>query len=188
MEKTGIRSAIRQARRVERHRLGDRGWRNRGDHLALTVTDHRQVRQVCQLGGVITSYASFGNEPPTDALNSTLLNRGARVLLPVTARDGDVFPKLAWVDASDPDGPVVGVGPVGLAALGCQVMLIPALAVTPDGQRLGQGGGYYDQLLVDVARFEDGGPLRIAIVGAAEVLETVPSDPHDQPMDLFVTG
>ncbi|MEI8084349.1 MAG: 5-formyltetrahydrofolate cyclo-ligase, partial [Actinomycetes bacterium] len=161
-------------------------------HGVLAVPE---VRSACRHGAAIASYVSFGGEPPTGRLNDALAAAGARVLLPVITRDGQMFDDMAWADLSEgiddnsrspipsPAGPLVGRGSAGLLDLGCAVVIIPALAVGLDGSRLGQGGGYYDRLLSVLPR---PGPLRLALVGPGEVFDTVPHDPHDQPIDHYL--
>ncbi|MGB2970417.1 MAG: 5-formyltetrahydrofolate cyclo-ligase, partial [Candidatus Nanopelagicales bacterium] len=74
----------------------------------------------------------------------------------------------------------------GLTALGCEVVIVPALAVSGYGQRLGQGGGYYDRMF---AGFVDShGPLRLALVGPGEVRTDLVTEAHDQLVDEYVIG
>jgi len=81
----------------------------------------------------------------------------------------------------------LGAGAAGLAASGCAVVLVPALAIDRAGFRLGQGGGYYDRLLADVPRHADGGPLLVAVVHDDELLDALPHEPHDRPVDAVLT-
>lgn len=63
------------------------------------------------------------------------------------------------------------------------LFLCPGLAFTPDGKRLGQGGGYYDRILSKkqpTARI-------IGICLARQVLEDLPSEDHDIQMDYLLT-
>ncbi len=59
--------------------------------------------------------------------------------------------------------------------------LVPGVAFDPRGNRLGHGAGYYDRLLA-------GAPGRkIGVAWAFQVVDHVPSAPHDIPMDALVT-
>ena len=64
----------------------------------------------------------------------------------------------------------------------------PGRAFDGEGNRLGRGGGFYDRFLADLSA---AGALRtVRIVGVAyeiQFLETLPSTPHDHPIDLLVT-
>ena len=58
-----------------------------------------------------------------------------------------------------------------------EVWLVPGLAFTRNGRRLGYGGGWYDRLLSDL-KF----PLSIGIAHAFQVVDDLPSEPHDVPL------
>ena len=63
------------------------------------------------------------------------------------------------------------------------VVVVPGLAFTADGHRLGQGGGWYDRFLVRL-------PERVLTVGvgfAEQLVDALPVEPHDVPLDLIVT-
>ncbi len=148
-------------------------------------------------GGVVAAYASLGDEPGTGPLRELLALSGIRVLLPVIRDDGgldwgwdsdDLVPRDHRLAIPEPAvDPALGHGAAGLAAAGCAVLLVPALGIGIDGYRLGQGGGYYDRLLAQVPAYADGGPLRVAVVHDDELLDTVPHEPHDQPVDAVLT-
>ena len=57
------------------------------------------------------------------------------------------------------------------------IWLVPGLAFTRSGKRLGYGGGWYDRLLADI-KF----PLSIGIAHAFQVVDDLPSEPHDVPL------
>jgi len=62
-------------------------------------------------------------------------------------------------------------------------LLVPGVAFDPSGQRVGYGGGYYDRLLPML-------PARVPrIAGAFElqIVDRVPSAPHDLALDAIVT-
>ncbi len=56
------------------------------------------------------------------------------------------------------------------------LLLVPGLAFTRGGQRLGRGGGYYDRALAGIR--EDA--LSIGVCFGFQLLETLPTEPHDQ--------
>ena len=62
-------------------------------------------------------------------------------------------------------------------------IVVPGLAFTKTGHRLGRGGGYYDRYLASL-------PARTAKIGvcfALQIVATLPTEPHDQRMDVVVT-
>ena len=63
------------------------------------------------------------------------------------------------------------------------VIVVPGRAFDIEGRRLGRGGGFYD-------RFLDRFAHRPALVGLAldaQIVEVVPAEAHDIPMDFVVT-
>lgn len=53
--------------------------------------------------------------------------------------------------------------------------LVPGLAFTRDGKRLGYGGGWYDRLLAEAPK----DALKIGIAHAFQVVDDLPSESHD---------
>jgi 5-formyltetrahydrofolate cyclo-ligase len=137
--------------------------------------------------GTIAVYYSVGSEPDTRGLVFALWKRGSYVVLPVLLPDGD----LDWASYEGPDSlapgprgllqpvePVRGPGTVARA----DAVLVPALAVDGDGNRLGRGGGSYDRAL---ARVSPQVPT-IGLLYDDELLRRVPAEPHDRRVRLVV--
>ncbi len=140
----------------------------------------------CSGVDVVAAYASMPEEPDTSALLERLRGAGVRVLLPLLRRT----PDWAWYTGPDdlapgplgipaPTGPALGPGALGLAGW----VWLPGLAGTPDGRRLGTGGGWYDRSLAWAAA---GAPLGLLLYDE-EVLSDLPTDDWDRPVDLLVT-
>jgi 5-formyltetrahydrofolate cyclo-ligase len=154
------------------------------------------------IGGadVVAAYASFGTEPATGSLLAALRGRGIRVLLPILENDMD----LSWGWYSGPDSLVRRIPPGGSrpgpipepaeslgvdAVLSASWIVVPALAVSPSGVRLGRGGGSYDRVL---ARCEASAPATrprvAALLYPGELDVDIPVEPHDRPVDMAVAG
>lgn len=155
-----------------------------GRALAEQVLAAPEVRRA----GTLTAYVAIGGEPGTSALLDALLAARKRVLLPVLLPDFD----LDWTVYTGPDslararrGLLEPVGPrEGVEAIGwADVVLVPGLAVSRSGQRLGKGAGCYDRAL---ARVPVGTPVACLLYDD-EVLGAVPSEPHDRPVTHAVT-
>ncbi|MBQ0829428.1 5-formyltetrahydrofolate cyclo-ligase [Streptomyces tagetis] len=155
---------------------------------ALTLPELAGARSVA-------AYVSVGAEPGTLALLDALRARGVRVLLPVLLADND----LDWgaytgpgsltrvrhggrMELCEPSGEKLGPEAVTAA----DAVLLPGVAVDGRGMRLGRGGGSYDRVL---ARLERAGarPALLVLLYDAEVVERVPAEPHDRPVDAVVT-
>lgn len=126
-------------------------------------------------------------EPGHGRLPGGLVAAGVRVLLPVVPAQGRA---LAWAvhDGELAPGRFGLLEPVGprLApeALGtADVVVVPALAVSRDGLRLGRGGGYYDRALAH-ARPD---AVLVAVVFDDELLDALPGEQHDLRVTAVVT-
>ncbi|MEV0602911.1 5-formyltetrahydrofolate cyclo-ligase [Streptomyces sp. NPDC050315] len=149
-----------------------------------------QLRELAE-ARTVAAYVSIGREPSTRALLDRLREAGVRVLLPVLLPDND----LDWAAYEGPErlvkagrGLLEPVGPrLGPEAVtGAGAVFLPGLAVDRRGLRLGRGGGSYDRVL---ARLERAGatPALVVLLYDGEVLEEVPADPHDRPVQAAVT-
>ena len=63
------------------------------------------------------------------------------------------------------------------------VFLVPGVAFTASGKRLGRGGGYYDKLL---SKYPD--TLKIGITFNERILQDLPTESHDISMDYVFTN
>jgi 5-formyltetrahydrofolate cyclo-ligase len=137
----------------------------------------------------VCAYVSFGTEPETGELIEGLAARDITVLLPVLLPDAD----LDWA-AFEP-GMAFGAGRLGLreptgerrgpdSIRDAQVVVVPALAVSSTGQRLGRGGGSYDRALARLADLDRAHrPWVCALVYDHETSADFRVEPHDQPVD-----
>jgi len=64
-----------------------------------------------------------------------------------------------------------------------RAILVPGLAFTKQGHRLGRGGGFYDRYLALLPATT----LKIGVCFALQLVEALPWEPHDQLMDLVAT-
>jgi 5-formyltetrahydrofolate cyclo-ligase len=62
------------------------------------------------------------------------------------------------------------------------VVLVPGVAFSVDGHRLGRGGGYYDAALAALPR-----ALRVGLAFDVQVVAALPREPHDAALDALVT-
>ncbi len=126
-------------------------------------------------------YHALPDELQTAAFIQKWENR-KRLLLPVVAGE-ELLIKPYRKDKTvtgpfgiiEPEGePVTRMETIDLA-------IIPGVAFSPKGTRMGRGKGYYDRLLEKLTC------PRIGICYELQVSEEVPAEPHDKPMDIIVT-
>jgi 5-formyltetrahydrofolate cyclo-ligase len=182
-----IKQGMRERIRAERRRRGPAHREAAAVALADVALEIPEIVRA----GTVAAYVSTPSAPGTLPLRRALRANGIRVLLPVLLGDGH----LDWAEDGD-DGSSLHdqhVAPpsehlLGLEAVGqAQAVIVPALAVDTLGNRLGQGGGFYDRTL----RMLDPTVPVFAIVYDGEVLdaaiEPVPAERHDQQVDAIVT-
>jgi 5-formyltetrahydrofolate cyclo-ligase len=145
-------------------------------------------------GATVAAYLSVGSEPSTAQLLPGLAQAGYDVVVPICepdyrlswARWYEGVPLArsprAWVDEP------VGERFDGAIMSRIPLILAPGLAVDAAGNRLGQGGGYYDRFLGGLAA----APSRPRTVGVVYRHELVPagsfeSTDLDIPLDGAVT-
>jgi 5-formyltetrahydrofolate cyclo-ligase len=153
-----------------------------GELLAARVLALPEVRRAA----TVAAYVSVGTEPGTGLLLDALVAAGKRVLLPRLAPATDGLPgwDLDWsvyhgptslaparFGLLEPLGPLLGVTAIATA----DVVLVPGLAVSAVGSRLGRGAACYDRAL---ARVPGGTPTWVLLY-ADEVDRAVPTEPHD---------
>ncbi|MCW2736894.1 5-formyltetrahydrofolate cyclo-ligase [Nocardioides sp.] len=137
----------------------------------------------------VAAYVSVGSEPGTGLLLDELVAAGKRVLVPVLRPDNDLDWAVYTGPASLARAPRGLFEPVG-ARLGVEavatadVVLVPGLAVSPTGDRLGRGGGSYDRAL---ARVPAGTPVAVVLYDD-EVGLAVPTEPHDVRVGFALTA
>jgi 5-formyltetrahydrofolate cyclo-ligase len=167
--KSQLRNRFRQERQ---ERFIEDSWR----HI-LTVTE-------IILATNIATYISYDFEPDTKDLNQALIESGKMVFLPRLLPNND----LEWVkwdgtqESLSLNGKVFEpIGPA-ISNIELEVIIVPALHVDRDGNRLGQGGGSYDRALARSNAW------KIALLHRGEITnEPLPIEPHDQKLNAAAT-
>ena len=138
--------------------------------------------------GFIAAYLSTPDEPDTrDFLHWARDDQGIRVLLPVSRADG----LLDWApyEGDDEEVDILGMpkptsellGPIAIN--GVDLILVPAACVDRSGMRMGWGRGYFDKTLGSMERC----PPVYAVIFDDELLDEVPRERHDMPVNGVVT-
>lgn len=138
----------------------------------------------------VLAYLSFGSEYDTGQLVAAVLARRQALVLPRVDR---AMRRLQLFHVTDLEAQTAAgtwgirepvperCAPAEREEL--SLVLAPGVAFTPQGERLGYGGAYYDGLLRDwPAR-----PPVIAAAFALQVLPQLPTGPNDVRIDMVVT-
>jgi 5-formyltetrahydrofolate cyclo-ligase len=189
LEVPEVKDRLRRAIRAERAKLTDSARARAAAGYVTVVGDLPLVRAA----SIVAAYVSRPDEPATMPLLEHLAERGTRILLPVLG--SGLQRDWAWYTTSEdlqvrapgrppePGGPTLGIEALSWA----EAIIAPALAVDTTGRRLGQGGGWYDRVLVH--RSENASV--IAMVYPEEVYDAqtrpLPLEDHDQCVDIAAT-
>jgi len=149
--------------------------------VAQAVAAHLLAAPEVRRAATVAAYVSVGSEPGTGPLLAALAAAGKRVVLPLLQPDDDLDWALHRGDDAlvaarrgllEPPGPALGRDSIGTA----DVVLVPGLAVSLAGDRLGRGGGSYDRALGRVPV----GTFTCVLLHDDEVGLEVPTEPHDR--------
>lgn len=150
--------------------------------VGRAIAGHLLAAPEVRRAATVAAYVSIGAEAGTGVLLDALLDLGKRVVLPVLLPDGD----LDWGTYRGDNslaparlGLLEPVDRLGVDAVAtADVVLVPGLAVSLSGMRLGRGGGSYDRALARVPA----GTLTCVLLHDEEVGLDVPVEPHDRPV------
>lgn len=130
-------------------------------------------------------FYGVGDEPDTRSVIEELLRRGKTVALPCCLSGFEMEARVIG-DLSDLTGEHYGIPEPGehcpvINAAELDVILTPHLCCDREGYRLGRGGGYYDRYLENCRGYT------VALCPAERLVERVPREVHDRPVDLVLT-
>ena len=178
-QKRALRAELRQRRRIRTTTARDEATSALTRQLIQLATDLQVSR--------IAAYLSTADEPDTRGFLRWADDNQVRVLLPVSRADG----LLDWApyDGDDEDHDILGMptptsellGPIAINDV--DLILVPAACVGRSGIRMGWGRGYFDKTLGSM----ETRPPVYAVIFDDELVDTVPTEPHDQPVDGVVS-
>lgn len=124
-------------------------------------------------------YASAGSELATDFLAAA----HPRVAFPKVLGEGEMRFYCGGKMKPGFRGIIEPQGGEEVSPKAGDLMLLPGLAFGENGSRLGYGGGYYDRYLQGCIER----PICCGIGYEVQVLDVLPTEPHDQKLDLLIT-
>ena len=178
-QKRALRAELRERRRQSSARDRENVTESFRQHLLRLATD---------LGAAsVAAYLPSPDEPDIRPFIDWALERGIRVLIPVSRDDG----LLDWAVADgreeteglfgmlEPTGELLG--PIAINDV--DLIIVPAASVDRTGMRMGWGRGYFDRTLGSMERR----PPVYAVIFDNELVDSVPSEVHDKPVDGVIT-
>ena len=136
--------------------------------------------------GTILLYASFGSEINTWETAGRLLSEGKTVAFPLCGKDGAMtFHTVSSLSELTAGSYGISEPDISLPQPDVTrdtVCIVPGLAFTADGGRLGYGGGYYDRFLAAHPEV-----FTIAPADEAMITDSLPMLGHDLRINMIVT-
>lgn len=148
---------------------------------------HTLLERIKQEDGIhtILLYHSMPDEVDTHSLLQTLYNQGKTVLLPTVHGNEltlHVYEGDSFLHTGSSYGIQESIGSLFTDYAHIDLAIIPGMAFTPHGNRLGRGKGYYDRLLPR---------LNCPLIGIAfpfQLLPFIPCEVHDIRMTEVLTS
>ncbi len=177
------KAVVRVAQRAARRAFGGSERREAEASLCAHLSEEPRLSDA----RVIGAYAAFDGEVDLSALYRQLSARPhpPRLAFPVHTRGEPLrfFEAREWrgVEGSylRPIGPEVPLGEL-------EVVLVPGVAFSPSGARLGLGGGFYDRTFSDPPQ-RTSAPLTFGVAFTFQITEGLPVEAWDLKVSALVT-
>ena len=155
------------------------------DFIKITskeIQDNLRKIDLYRNAKTIGAYYSIGSEVRTQDILQEILNAGKELALPKVVKNDLVFKKISSFSELEP-GNFSVMEPKDKCEIvkNLDIVIVPAIALSKDGFRLGYGFGYYDRYLHGKKS------TTIALSYAKQVIKSFPHDDHDIKMNFMVT-
>jgi 5-formyltetrahydrofolate cyclo-ligase len=179
--KTDLRKALRAERRRHVASLAE------STRALLFMRPPAALLALVPERATVGLYRANPHEAPATSYGRYFTEQGHPVALP---RFAHREAPMEFAEHIDPFGETdLEVGPYGLMqplanaeAVEPQVLFVPLLGFTAQGERLGQGGGHYDRWLAGHP-----GTVAIGLAWDCQLVDELPCEAHDAPLAAVVT-
>jgi len=157
----------------------------KSEAICRIVTAHNQFHEA----SVIALYSPIRHEVDTEGIFHAARRLEKTTAYPLVSKERNM---LRFFSVDEQDRLIPGTYGVREPDARCtpeialhelDMIVVPAVSLDMDGFRLGYGGGYYDRLLSDPSTRAHS----TAIVYDFQVVERLPRNEHDAPVDRIVT-
>lgn len=138
--------------------------------------------EVVERATVIALFASLADEPQTAEFVERL-SQSKRVVLPRIEGDEMEFYDISEGLHEGAFGIMEPFATTPIEPSEIDVMIVPGVAFTRDGARLGRGKGFYDKYLSRKG-FR---AYTIGVCYPCQITDTIPAEPHDKIVDCVVS-
>ena len=177
---------LRQTLLAGREALGQ----TRRDAADATISAELLAMPEYQEAKTVFCYVSVGAEVDTRAFIRACLSAGKTVCTPCCSCVGQMNAMAITSEADLVEGkygllePCAGLDQVSPSDI--DLIVVPCLAATAAGQRIGYGGGYYDRYLAAM-KSSNTAAFSVALCRKEYLLASLPLDPHDISVDRVIS-
>ncbi len=177
------KARARKIARVVRERAHIAG----GDTAAMRLAAHAFPVACTADTKCVSGFFPYQSEIDTQVILGKLAGEGWTTCLPIVTGKAEPLIFRRWLPGEPLGEGTWGISvPAELSPLVVpDVLLVPMLAFDREGFRLGYGGGFYDRTLEKLRKQKR--VVAIGVAYAAQEVDAVARDAHDQPLDYVMT-
>ena len=181
---------LRKEMRLLRRKISVEGRRVYSEALCERILSRSDVQAAIAGKGVFAAYLASQDEIDLSLLVRRLWDCGCKVVVPAW-REG-AYSLLEYSPETNliagPMGILEPEKTVGLELFTAEsevsVWIVPGLAFSLSGARLGYGGGWYDRFLANAAP----GAVSIGVAYPFQIIDSLPLESHDLPLSDIAFG
>ena len=185
MQSDGLNAQKQAARRAARQQLAQISPQE-FSAIGAAMWQTLQAQPAWQSAESVFCFVGALHEPDTMPILQGALSAGKQLLVPRIAGPGQMqLVPLQSLEQLQPGtfgilepGQALSAVPAGS---GVQLAVLPCLAATRSGARLGHGGGYYDRFLANYSG------QRLILCPEALLAQSLPTGPLDEPAQAVLT-
>ena len=157
------------------------------ENFSDVITEKFLAQEIYQRAEIVMAYVSMPEEVQLKKIFVDAFNRKKILAIPLITGKGEMQPVVV------PDFDALEIGDFGIYTVRedlrkfvdaekINCVIVPGAAFDLNKNRLGLGGGYYDKFLIRAVAAK-----KIALAYDFQIVENVPVEPHDSPVDVIIT-
>ena len=172
----------RALRRAVRGEIAKLSPKEKGT-LSARIFDRIELLPEVAEASIIALFASLPDEPQTAEFIERL-SLSKRVVLPRIEGDEMEFYDISEGLCEGAFGIMEPIATTPIAPSAIDVMIVPGVAFTHEGARLGRGKGFYDKYL----SHKDFRAYTIGVCYPCQIVDNIPTEKHDKTLDRVESG
>ena len=151
--------------------------------LSLLIFSKLSALEEISKASVIAIFISLSDEPETAEFIKQLVKQNKRIVVPKIEGENMQFYDISKGLQKGAFGIMEPVETTPIEPSKIDVMVVPGVAFTRDGRRLGRGKGFYDKYL----SHRGFRAYTIGVCYPCQLVGILPTEPHDKTLNLVVS-